>query len=177
VTDQEQNRFEAELRRSRPARLPEDLWSRLLAAAQPTQARHTVAPRPAPVALGLQRVLRYFVPVTAAALVTVIAWRHNFQQKREQPASEVSPVKDVGNGRPVSVPATVSVAARVDDVQVAEELVSSFDTLATLPGGRPVRFRCRQWMDKVTLSDRSSGLTFEGQTPRIEVVPVRFETY
>jgi hypothetical protein len=67
--------------------------------------------------------------------------------------------------------------AQADDVQIAQDLVSSFDTLAKLPGGEPVRFRCRQWVDKITLSDNTHGLVYEQRTPRVEIIPVGFETY
>jgi hypothetical protein len=62
-------------------------------------------------------------------------------------------------------------------VQIDQALVWSFDAVARLPSGEPIRFRCREWMDQVVLSDRDRGVVFEQRAPRVEVVPVRFETY
>jgi len=166
VTDHEQNRFEAELRRSRPARLPEDYWSRLLAAARPTKAS-PVAPWPAPVAVGLQRVLRFFIPAAGVAMAAFFAWR---QTLRPNSPPAISPSHASSMAPPAST-------VKADDLQIAQDLVSSFDTLAWLPGGEPVRFQCRQWMDTVTLSDKTRGLVFEERTPRVEIIPVGFETY
>jgi hypothetical protein len=62
-------------------------------------------------------------------------------------------------------------------VQVNQELVSSFDVVAKLPTGEPVRFRCRRWKDQLVVTDKNSGIAIEESNPRVEVVPVRFETY
>jgi hypothetical protein len=66
---------------------------------------------------------------------------------------------------------------KADDVQVREQLVSSFDAVAKLPTGEPVRFRCQKWVDQVVLRDKKRGVVIEQRTPRLEVVPVGFETY
>jgi len=164
VTDQEQNRFEAELREIKAARLPEDFRSRLLAAAPPTKACPVRRPWPAPVALGWQRVRRFFIPAAVAAALTVVVWRHGSQMnKAARKVQNVSPA--------------VATVPRADDVQIAQDLVSSFDTVATLPTGEPVRFQCQRWVDKVTFTDKSRGLVLEERRPRVEIVPVRFEIY
>jgi len=78
----------------------------------------------------------------------------------------------------VSLPAAKAAPAlKADNVQIDQELLSAFDTVARLPSGEPVRFRCRTWMDQVVLTDKQRGVVIEQRTPRIEVVPVRFETY
>ena len=66
---------------------------------------------------------------------------------------------------------------KADDVHVDEELVSSYDVVAKLPGGEPVRFRCRQWRDQWSVTDTNRGVEIVQNNPRVEVVPVRFETY
>ena len=165
MTDQEQNRFEAELRERRPRRVPEDLWSRLLApAARPSRARQVASPWSAPVAVGLQRVLRFLVPVAGVAVLTLLLW-HRSMQRENPPMTHSQP------------PASAATRAQADDVKVAQDLVTSFDTVAKLPSGEPVRFRCRQWVDKVVLRDNAHGLVLEQRTPRVEIVPVGFETY
>ena len=56
-------------------------------------------------------------------------------------------------------------------------MVASFDAVARLPGGEPVRFRCREWADDVVVRDPARGIVIERRTPRLEVVPVSIETY
>jgi hypothetical protein len=60
---------------------------------------------------------------------------------------------------------------------VNHELVSYFDVVATLPGGQPVRFRCRETKDQWIATDKVRGVEIEESSPRVEVIPVRFETY
>jgi hypothetical protein len=77
---------------------------------------------------------------------------------------------------PVAV-APASQSFKADGVQINRELVSSFDAVARLPTGEPIRFRCRKWMDRVVLEDKRRGLVIQQSSPRVEVLPVRFETY
>jgi len=171
VTDQELNRFEAELRRTRPASPPEDFWSRLLAAARPTKAS-PLALKPAPVALGLQRVLRFLIPATGLALASILAWRGTLQPGKS------AGIPKATSPPPVAVPSFTSTPPlNRDEVQIDQNLISSFDTLAKLPSGEPVRLQCREWMDKVTLSDKTRGLVLEERTPRVEIVLLGSETY
>jgi hypothetical protein len=73
--------------------------------------------------------------------------------------------------------ATPPSSFRADDVKLDQELVSSFDAIGRLADGELVRFRCRQWMDEVVLHDSGQGVTVQQLVPRVEIVPVRFETY
>ena len=102
-------------------------------------------------------VLRWLVPATAVLVVGVIVWRANVPTGRGPQAAN-NPV-------------------RANDVQIDQQLVSTFDTVAALPSGEPVRFRCREWMDEVVLRDSRRGVEVTRRVPRVEVVPVRFETY
>jgi hypothetical protein len=72
---------------------------------------------------------------------------------------------------------TVPPPLKADSVQIDEQLVGAFDAVGRLPSGEPVRFHCREWMDNVVLRDKTRGVVIEQRTPRVEVVPVRFETY
>ena len=167
MTDREQQEFEAALRGTRPVKLPEELRSRLLAAAPPKKAR-SAPPWPALAVMGWLRVLRLALPAAAVVLVTaLVVWRN---------ASTSKP----GGSRTDSTPGTGELAAtplKADEVKIDQELVSSFDTVARLPGGEPVRFRCNQWMDEITLSNKAQGLVLQERTPRLEIVTVGFETY
>jgi hypothetical protein len=102
-------------------------------------------------------VLRWLAPAVAVVVVGAIIWRANL------PA---------GRG-----PETISTPIKADDVRIDQQLVSTFDAVAPLPSGEPVRFRCREWMDEVVLRDSRRGVEVTRRVPRVEVVPVRFETY
>ena len=64
-----------------------------------------------------------------------------------------------------------------DAVQLSQELVSDFEAVGELPSGEPVRFHCREWNDTAVFHDSRRGLVIEQKVPRLEVVPVGFETY
>jgi len=66
---------------------------------------------------------------------------------------------------------------KADRVEVDQELLATFDAVTQLPGGEPIRFRCREWKDQVTLHDSARGVVIERREPRLEIIPVRFETY
>jgi hypothetical protein len=165
VTDREQQEFEAVLRGTRPVKLPEELRSRLLAAAPPTKAR-SAPPWPALAVLGWLRVLRLALPAAAAVLIAAVVVWHNTSPSKSTATNPKS--------RPGMVVAT---PLKADEVKIDQELVSSFDTVARLPGGEPVRFRCNQWLDEITLSNKAQGLVLQERTPRLEIVTVGFETY
>lgn len=178
TNDNELERLEAQLRSVSPARPPAAFLQRLKSetaalvaerraqsalAAQPAQpertaARETVrASEPAARSSWLPLLLRWLVPATAVLVVGAIIWRANL------PA---------GRG-----PETASTPVKADNVQIDQQLVSTFDAVAQLPSGEPVRFRCREWMDEVVLRDSRRGVEVARRVPRVEVVPVRFETY
>jgi hypothetical protein len=159
----QQDPFEAELRRLAPARPPEEFLARLVAV-RPLQAH--ARPRPEPVvreeASWVTVLLRWLVPAAAVTALVLFTWHEAFPHKG------------------VSVPPSVSAETaplRADDVKIDQQLVADFDAVARLPGGEPVRFRCQKWMDRVVLRDTDRGVVVQHQTPRVEVIPVRFETY
>lgn len=156
--------FEAELRGLTPAKPPADLMVRL-AAARP-------APRPGcgdgwrsvfQFAAWLSR-LRWLATATAAtaAVAALLVWRSL------EPGS--APDRH-------SAEAAGSPTLRPEAVEFDRQLVAAFDAVARLPGGEPVRFRCREWADAVVVRDSARGVQIEQRTPRLEIVPVRLETY
>ena len=171
MNDHEQEKFEMQLRRIKPAKPPEEFLARMLAVKP--EAKAPFASRP-PVASifdtlrMLPSALRWLIPATAVALTAVVVWRGSLPS-----ASRTVILKP---GAQVST-ATVPPVFTADDVKIDQQLVSSFDAIARLPGGEPVRFRCESWMDQIVLSDKSRGLVVENRTPRFEVIPVGFETY
>jgi len=164
VNDREEQSFEAELRRLKPARPPEDFLARLVAA-QP-------APRPQPAteSLPLRRPgtwwspLRWLAPAAAvaAAVFAVLVWSPTTTEMKPQ-------------HKPALAPARPALAA--DDVEIDRTLVAAYDAVARLPGGEPVRFRLNEWADNVTLRDSARSVVVEQRTPRLEVVPVGFDVY
>jgi hypothetical protein len=108
--------------------------------------------------------LRWLAPTAAAAALVVALL---FWCTHAKPGQQHANVP--------TVPAKVS--PNPDEVEIDRQLVALFDTVAQLPSGQPVRFRCRQWSDEVVFRDPAGGLVVERRTPRLEVVPVRLEVY
>ena len=152
------DRFEKELRSLRPARPPAELIERLRelepALAVPASGGNTQ--------WHWAHLLRWLVPATAVLLAAGFVWF-----KHSQPRTQHGP----------SLAVTVPPALKADTVQIDEQLVGAFDAVGRLPNGEPVRFHCREWMDNVVLRDKTRGVVIEQRSPRVEVVPVRFETY
>ena len=164
MSDSELEQFEKQLRQTRPAAPPEDFLARLRAA-QPLAKSELKCDEGVSTAQdflpALRQWLRWLVPVSAVAVAAVIAWRGSFNFL---PGSQSIAEADV----PV---------LKADDVKIDQRLVSSFDAIARLPGGEPVRFRCENWVDQTVLSDKARGLVVENSKPRVEVVAMGVETY
>ena len=156
MNELEEQQFEAELRRMVPARLPEDFRERLEAAKFEACTRKTI---PSPRATHWTA-WRWLAPALAVLVAGSLLMTTNFTATRS-----------------VSTPLAAAGGLKADDVQVDQELVSSFDVVAKLPGGQPVRFRCREMRDQLKVSDKVRGVEIETSSPRVEVTPVRFETY
>jgi hypothetical protein len=161
VNEQEQEMYEAELRRARPARPPEPFMARLRAAKPEAEPVRRASFQPVAARPGWLDMLRRLVPVTAVVALGLLVWRVNYYP-------------EAGAGKKPLAAANGLIA---DDVQVDQELVSSFDVVAKLPGGEPVRFRCQKWRDQLVVTDTNRGVEIAQSNPRVEVVPVRFETY
>jgi hypothetical protein len=161
MIQEEQDRLETAWRQIRPAAAPPELLARLHAA-RPVQPAMVVPPSDAPslwrqIRLGW-RALTLAAPTTAVLLLIWFAWAPGLTTK------PLIPGAITGNSAP-------------DNVQVGHSLVASFDTIARVPGGAPVRLRYREWQDNIVIHDRVHGMEITQTTPRIEVIPVRFETY
>ena len=167
MTDLEQENFEAELRRINPAKPPEEFVVRLTAMKPPVKTCSHEVRRPVPAASDFVKLLRWLIPATAVVLAAAIVWRSNLPSASQQAIPATGPQNSIA----------ATPALKADEVQIGQELVSSFDAVARLPGGEPVRFRCEKWMDQVVVSDKTQGLVVANRTPRFEVVPVGFETY
>ena len=164
MTEFDPKSFEAELRKFKPATLPQELQLNL----QRLRSNPPVAAHPqSGSGLGTRGWLARFwwLIAPAAALAVAIAVLYPHHSKPIQKASNASLAK--------ADPAQ----PKADQIEIDQQLLSVFDAIARLPTGEPVRFHCREWMDEIVLRDSARGLVFERQMPRLEVVPVRFETY
>ncbi|HUD45993.1 MAG TPA: hypothetical protein VMR33_04140 [Candidatus Baltobacteraceae bacterium] len=161
MNEQEQERYEAELRRTPPARLPEQFLARLKAAKPSVETMRPEHPQRVVITPGWWRTWPWLAPALAAAVAGLLVVRANFRP---------------GTTAKIAPPAA-TYGLMVDDVQVDHELVSSYDVVAKLPSGEPVRFHCRKWNDQLVLIDTNGGVQIEQNSPRVEVVPVRIETY
>lgn len=166
MSDHDQEKFEAQLRRIKPAALPEDFNARLLAA-QPKRDVLVGSVTFASIFQNylqlLRRSLRWSIPAAAMILGVLVVWRES-----RPGGSALDSQANV---------AAAPVVMTADDVKIDQQLVSSFDAVARLPSGEPVRFRCENWVDEVVLSDKSKGMVVENRQPRFEVVALGFETY
>ncbi len=158
----DEQQFEAELKRVAPARPPEAFMARLRAAKPSVGTYQSLAPKGDFGVAGWMRALRWLAAGTVAAVLAagLFAWR--------RAPGHVASGSD----------ATVAAAPlKADGVQIDQELVATFDAIGRLPGGEAIRFRCREWVDQVVVRDQARGLVVQERAPRVEVVPVRFETY
>jgi hypothetical protein len=164
MTDLDAEKFEAELKRLRPAPAPEDLLPRLHKVLAAPQSRLLQGPGSF---FSIRTVWRRFwwLTTSAAALVIVVAL---LNRSHAPPIQRVS--KSLGT-------APRSPALKADQVEIDQHLLSSFDAVAQLPDGEPVRFRCSEWLDRIVVRDSAHGVVIRRQAPRLEIVPVRFETY
>jgi hypothetical protein len=162
MTNHEHEEIELELQRLRPAPLPPQLIDRLKAQ-HPLLESKPCTHKQAISWAEVLRVLRWW-PAAATAMAAlallVFAWSR-------APGSA-----------PVSLAlSTVRPAFVADEVQIDRHLVAAYDAVATLPEGEPVRFRCWEWLDEVTMRDRASGIVIQQSIPRFEAVPVEYEIY
>ncbi len=165
MNDSELEKFEAELRNLKPAALPGPLLQSLVDSRPKLENQPARSPRLNPGAVktfGLSHWLRWLIPATAVVVGGMIAW--------------VSLRSSAPNTlKPATAPPSERLVA--DDISVERQLVSTYDAIAELPTGEPVRFNCREWMDEVNVRDSSKGLVIQKRIPRVEITPVRFETY
>jgi len=153
--------FESELRRLKPARLPGEFESRLRMQPPPSSREFEPQRRLQVWRSRWSSWLRWLAPGMAVVVgLLLVGSRLN------------------RDGDPVPSKPAVSVPAfKADQVEIDRQLLGSFDAVADMPDGEPVRFRFQQWMEAVTLRDSVRGVEVVQRTPRIQVVPVSFATY
>lgn len=160
MTEQEQQKFENDMRRVAPAAAPEELTDRLHAARPSAQPANPVRPNRISGSYDWLVSLRWLVAATPVIIAVIAIVR--IESRPHIVATK---------------PDAAAAGITANDVRVDHALVSSYDAVAQLPNGEPVRFRCNKWMDDVVMKDKSHGLVIQQSSPRVEVIPVRFETY
>ena len=164
MSDQEPGRIELELQRLKPAKPPDEFLIRLADALSQPRATRAEWRAVTPISTPWWRLLRWLAPAAVAAVLAAGLWL-------QQPSSGKHPLAQ----NLITVPKKTVLKA--DKVEIDRQLLGAFDAVTSLPSGEPVRFRCRQWMDQVVLRDSSRGVVVERRAPRLEVVPVGFDTY
>ncbi len=164
MTDYDPEMLEAELKRLKPAKPPQNFMVGLNAVIRPTpsKVKRRLAPIPS-TPIGWQ-LLRWLSPATAgAALIgAALLWWPSKPDLETARSGVVPPAKT---------------SLEPNAVQIDREWVGAYDAVAELPGGEPVRFRCQEWMDAVVLRDAASGVRVEQRTPRFEIVAARLDTF
>lgn len=164
MNDFAQPSFEAELQRLRPAAPPPEFMA-ALERVQDTLATPAPERRAPRIASWLDMCRSWWLVPSAAALVIAFGIIIHYGGVFSRPGSQ-----------PVASTASHP-ALQANHVEIDRRLITAFDAVATLPNGEPIRFQCREWMDEIVLRDPARGLVIERQAPRLEVIPVRFETY
>lgn len=175
MNERDLDSFEADLQRLRPTTPPEPFRARLHALhaqLQPTALRQP-DPLP-PTRPGFAQIVfsrigapwrlpGWFAATAASALLLgSLGWL------AFGPSSPLSARRPGRSAGPI---------LKADKVEIGQDLVATFDAVARLPNGEPVRFRCQEWSDQMVFRASSQGVEIEQRTPRLEIVPVRFETY
>ena len=157
--------FERELQKLSPARVPEELMTRLTASI-PRAVQPVRMPPPVATKQPWWRLPGWLIPAvgSAAAMLALAAWLWRPHQ---------APLPNAAT----KAPQTAKIF-KADAVEIDRELLGSYETVATLGvDGPPIRFSCQQWQDTVVFKDNARGLVVERRVPRLEVVPVKLDTY
>ena len=155
--------FEKELQRLKPARPPQEFMNRLTAALENLPQPKRRESHRSVGWLTWPSLVRWLAPAMAVAVVLVGLNWHVPGPAAKSPGQRSAPAS--------------SPMLKADNVEIDRRLIGAFDAVARMPGGEPVRFRCREWADNVVLRDSTRGITIERSTPRLEVIPVGLETY
>jgi hypothetical protein len=170
--DQELEAFEAELRKIKASPAPEALISRLLAVRSTPRLSVVDRVHPKPQGYAWMRLLRWLAPATALGMLLFISL------VRHSPPGATRTGINPEQAKHVSAPLSSTVKpAETDEIEIGKTLLATFDAIAELPSGEPVRFRCQEWADTMVFRDRARGIAVERSTPRLEIVPVSLETY
>jgi hypothetical protein len=153
MSDFDPSRLEAELRALVPARPPRQVVSKTLQRLSPSEVEDS--------GWAWRDALGWLIPALGISLISVL----------------VLILPSAWVRRPAAHLPDAYTSLKADQVQINRQLLANYDAVGRLPSGEPVRFRCAQWVDKVSVSDSAAGFRIERTIPRLEIVPIGFETY
>lgn len=179
MNEPELNQMEQELRKLTPASPPECLVTRLTSlrpeptSSRPQGERPTPDTQPTrrswwPSILSLRPSSRtwWFAPAFGLALLTAgLFLVLGPGTRREAEAPQLATSIDRGSKAPPEA------------LEIDRELVASYETVAEVADRGPVRFRLDRWEDRITFRDPVRGISIERREPRVEIVPVSYESY
>ena len=166
MTEFDPSDFEKELKRLKPAAPSPEALGRL----SMIPVEKSLCANPVPPVEGFwSRLFRSYWLVPAAAALVIGAVLLSLQLS-SRPARSIQKLG-------TKTAASANHPIRADQIEIDQQLVTAFDAIARLPDGVPVRFHCREWKDEIVVRDSSRGVVIEREAPRLEVIPVRFETY
>lgn len=164
MNEPDENLFVEELRRLKPAPPPQDFLDRLADVTSMASERSNSRVPTSIFAIRWSALLPWFAPTAGAAIVILFL----VQRLTSGPDQSSTGPPLISSTKPV---------LKADAIEIDRQLVASFDTVARMPGGEPVRFRFREWTDALILRDSARGVVIEQRIPRFEIVPVSFEVY
>ena len=158
--------FEEELRRLRPAAPPAAFQQRLLdIAAEPRGRSRDAALPAAPPFAWLAALWRPRAAAWIAASVFGLALAAAFLWHRPQPAVP-------------AVPRAATADFVPDSITLSQEVLARYDgSIVQRPDGEVVRLICYDRVDRVILKDSRQGSIVEHREPRREIVPVHLDVY
>jgi hypothetical protein len=162
MKDHNLEEFEAELHALKPAPVPPELLARLQGVRPSSQTAVTRSSTRAP-----RQVPPWWHWLAPATVAAGIALAFGPLQRQHGGSLPAQPAAGVSEGIPTTD----------DAVEIERELVGSYDAVAELSSGLPVRFHCQEWEDKLLFRDPRRGIAIERRTPRVEVVRISFDTY
>lgn len=170
MNDPELELFEKELSRLKPSAVPASLLSRLKDLGR-GPARQ---PRPIGRASWFSGVSwsLLFGRVLPAAALPLVLFAGIWLSRPPGLSPESARPTEVAS---TSAPEAPAVGGEV--VQIDETLLTAFEAVAEVPGRGPVRFRYSEWEDRVVVREPDTGMSVEQRRPRIEIVPVAYETF
>jgi hypothetical protein len=153
MSDFDPSRLEAELRALVPARPPRHLLNKTLECLSPSEVENPD--------WSWHDALGWLIPALGLGLIALF----------------VLILPSAWVRRPAAHLPAAFTSLKADRVEINRQLLANYDAVGRLPTGEPVRFRCAQWVDKVSVSDSAAGFRIERTIPRLEIVPIGFETY
>ena len=167
--------MESDLQALKPAQAPPEILDRILLqlARRPESIAKTVPKHSWP--FSWRKLALWWIPATAAGVAAAILF--GLPGYRWSIKSQAPHAKIYSSALSADPAVPKEEVLRADKVEIERQLVANFDAIGKLSTGEPVRFRCEQWLDKVQLRDSAAGMVIERTVPRLEIVPIRFETY